>query len=179
MGVKATSGGLAAEAVGEYMLAFAELETSLAQLFIYSVSVLENDGTKWDEKKRRQAEKRIQDRRWSAGRLLKHTSKAMKARLRRYSAESGPSVLQHWRPVGNRCNEAIALCNRFVHEHFAEATDDVLLDPGIMFVVRKEEVQESIDLKAEAVKLYELAFDVKKAWGLLVRVLATQAPERD
>lgn len=159
-------GGPIAEALGEYLLDFAEVEAALSRLFAFLKSMDPEDPGKWDDEAWERAEDEIDERQLSAGKLAGEVNKlVLKALDPAFEAEA--SALSVWGDLTKRGRRVIADRNALVHRQM-KGVEDVIdwAQTGLVLSNGDSLTESGVRTRAEAVR--GVGVDLKNFYGTFV-----------
>ena len=160
-------GGPIAEALGEYLLDFAEVEATLSRLFAFLKSMDPEDPGKWDDDARKGAEDEIDDRQLSAGKLAGEVNKLVLKALDPMS-EPEAGALNVWSDLKKRGRRVIADRNSLVHRQMKDVEDVIdWAQTGLVLSNGDVLTESGVRTRAEAVR--SIAVDLKNFYGTFVQ----------
>lgn len=154
------------EALGEYMLHFAEVEAALSLLFAFLKSMDPEDPGRWDPDAWERAEKEIDDCRLSAGQLAKRVNELVLPALDGES-ETQSTARDVWRELVKRGRPVIDDRNALVHRQLRAADEMDSTQTGLVLHNGDHLTEAVVRTRAESV--WRLAVDLRNFYGTLVR----------
>ena len=160
-------GGPIAEALGEYLLDFAEVEAALSRLFAYLKSRDPEDPGKWDDDAWKAAEDEIDKCRLSVGKLAGEVNKLV-LRALNPTSEAEAGALNVWSALEKRGRLVIADRNSLVHRQVKDAEETIDWAQTALVLSSGGVLTESgVRTRAEAVR--SIAVDLKNFYGTFVQ----------
>ena len=156
-------GGPIAEALGEYLLDFAEVEATLSFLFAFLKSRDADDPGRWNQELRELAEKEISDSNLSAGRLAGEVNRLVLEALDE-GFESESRARDVWRDLADRGCPVVQDRNSLVHRQLT-SVDEVIGTPQTGLVLRNGVLLTEPEVRTRAMAARQLANDLRNFYG--------------
>ena len=163
--LSAPGGGPIAEALGEYLLDFAEVEAALSLLFAFLKSMDPQDPSRWDDDAWKDAEGEIG--KLTAGQLAGKVNKLV---LKALNAESEAELRARdiWCDLAERGCPVIADRNLLVHRQLMNV-EEVIDSAQTGLVLRSGDLLTESGLRVRANAVRRLATDLRKFYGTFVQ----------
>ena len=157
-------GGPIAEALGEYLLDFAEVEAALSRLFAYLKSMHPEDPGRWDDDAWKDAEEEMGG--LTAGQLAREVDKLVRKALNA-ECEAESSARDIWNDLSERGWPVIADRNSLVHRELASA-EEVMDSAQTTLMLRSGDLLTESGLRVRANAVRRLATDLRNFYGTFV-----------
>ena len=164
--LSAPGGGPIAEALGEYLLDFAEVEAALSLLFAFLKSMDPQDPSRWDDDAWKRAEEEIGARQLSAGQLAGEVNDLVLKALNAES-ETESNARDIWCDLAKRGWPVIADRNSLVHRQLSRV-EEVMDSAQTTLVLRNGDLLTESVLRARATSVRRLAIDLRNFYGTFV-----------
>lgn len=161
-----SDGGPIAEALGDYFLAFAEVEAALTLLFARCKSASPDDWMARDGSAWRDAEREIDERRWSAGKLADEVDQLIRGTLNEGSKPEA-SAREDWGALVARGKPIIAERNDIVHKQLKNV-DHVLDNTLTGLILRNGDSLTEESVRSRAAVVWEYASELRDFYGTLL-----------